>query len=584
MALWLCLQKFEGLIGGGPNPTRFIPGQIVDDTQDDVTAAIAAGAALVSYNAAYATALARFQEQFGAKDPDQTIMAALASAGVDPGGVAAPAGAWYVDPSFTGTSTGSRSNPAKTYAAAAALASAGDVIYLAPGAYAEDIALVAGVAVVGLCPARSGLVAVAGKVTAVEAGTAYVENIVATEAADSALEITGAAAVVVVAKGCRFVAGAAATHGAQITAASGEVELWDCEVRATTGNANAALQITQGTIRGHEIALWHEDNDALALEETGAGATTVTLFDALFQGGIDVAAAAAQPTNTLHRADSTTGNLEALVTVSTNRFEWFGGDVDCGVASGDAIAGAGVFVWSDLRLTGTASNLAAALNGGIGAWDATDYSTRRLQARVDAPELDAYDNGGTATLTAAGQDAVFLGRGLLHGQTFAAITLGASLDIIAEEPGAPSNVIQVEVVDTGGAGPSTVAYAAGVLTIDLVGLTPNEDAIAALVNAGASAWTGILRANSGGGPAFGVVAAANLTGGVGEGFAVTAGGAVCTPTGESGGLAMSTASITDTSATVAVPNLTATLAAGDVVNVSVLSDGVSSQSMSLVLA
>jgi len=331
MALWLCLQKFEGLIGGGPNPTRFIPGQIVDDTQDNVTAAVAAGAALVPYVGGMATAVAQFNESYGAKAPDQSIVPKLEAAGVLPSSVSATA-------------------------------------------------------------------------------------------------------------------------------------------------------------------------DAAAAQGTADGAV------------IDAAAAQA------------TADAAALA----------------------------------------------------------DTATR---ARTGAPELDLYDNGGTATLTAAGQATVFRGRNLTQGQAFSHLVLGASLDIIAEVPGVAGNAIQVEVVDTGGAGPSTVAYAAGVLTIDLVGLTPNEDAIAALINAGASAWTGILRANSGGGPAFGVVAATNLAGGSGSGFTVTAAGEACALTGEAGGLATSTASLTDTALAMTTPNLTAGgAAAGDVAKIAIVSDGYESSFGPLVLA
>lgn len=226
---------------------------------------------------------------------------------------------------------------------------------------------------------------------------------------------------------------------------------------------------------------------------------------------------------------------------------------------------------------GDADHLAGHL-GGI------DNELGTIYARTGAPELFAYDNGGTSTLTATGQDAVIAGDNMLQGQTFASVTLGASLDIIAEEPGTPGNALSVEVVDTGGAGPSTVAYAVGVLTIDLVGLTPDEDAIAVLVNT-SGAWDGILRANSGGGAAFGVVAATPLTGGVGSGFTVYAAGEECLPTAEAGGAATSTAALADDVINITTPDLTASgFAAGDVAQITLESNGVRSQSMSLVLA
>jgi hypothetical protein len=209
-----------------------------------------------------------------------------------------------------------------------------------------------------------------------------------------------------------------------------------------------------------------------------------------------------------------------------------------------------------------------------------------IQARTSKPEIDILAPAVGPTLAVNGTENLTIeGTDLVQGQAFASLTLGASLDIIAEVPGSAGNAFSVEVVDTGGAGPSTVAYAAGKLTIDLVGLTPNEDAIAALVNAGGGAWTGILRANSGAGPAFGTAVEANLAGGSGSGLAVLVGGEACSPVGESGGLATSTASYTDTSLSVDVPDLSAAgLAANETATVRVVSNGESSLAGSLVLA
>jgi len=184
----------------------------------------------------------------------------------------------------------------------------------------------------------------------------------------------------------------------------------------------------------------------------------------------------------------------------------------------------------------------------------TDRAMALLEARdasLDFPELDYIDGAGPA---AAGGDMVVVGRNLLDGQTFASLTLGASLDIIMRVPGEAGNDVIVEVVDTGGAGPATYVWtpATKTLTIDLVGTTPDEDTIATAINdAGVGAP---VRANSGGGAAFGTVAAQNLSGGTGLGWSCTVGG-FDAPIKFDTGAATSNANLTETQATVTVPAL-----------------------------
>jgi hypothetical protein len=147
----------------------------------------------------------------------------------------------------------------------------------------------------------------------------------------------------------------------------------------------------------------------------------------------------------------------------------------------------------------------------------------------------------------------------------------------------------VEVVDTGGAGPATVALVGSTLTIDLVGLTPTEDQIASLINVAAAGWTGLLRAHSGGGAAFGIVALANLAGGAGAGITVRAGNGVCTFVGQTGAGTTSDASASCQATVIyanppALTGLTPALQAADACAISVLSGTKSSQSVAIVLA
>jgi hypothetical protein len=230
---------------------------------------------------------------------------------------------------------------------------------------------------------------------------------------------------------------------------------------------------------------------------------------------------------------------------------------------------------------GNVNHLAAHLSG-------IDNEIGTLQARTGHPTVHAIRTapGG---LVAAGADATLLGADFLQGQTFASLTLGASLEITAEEPGVAGNAITVEVVNSG-IGGLAVTYAAGAMEIDLGGAAPDEDDIAADINTAAETWTGILRATSGGGGAVAVTPMANLAGGAGAGISVYAGGALCAWVGQAGGIHDSdaTASVQDDTLTITSPDLTAVavpvLAAADMAAVWVESEGIVTHPVSVLLA
>jgi len=214
-----------------------------------------------------------------------------------------------------------------------------------------------------------------------------------------------------------------------------------------------------------------------------------------------------------------------------------------------------------------------------------EVAFRKNEGRTAAdeyPELEWVSGGAPA---AAGGDATLRGQYLLQGQAFASLTLGASLDIIACVPGLAGNDYSVEVVDTGGGG-LTIAMPASKLTIDLGGATPNEDTIATALNNAAAANYQTLRADSGGGAAFGTVTEANLTGGTGEGWSCVVAG-VAAPIKHDTGAATSNANLSETSAIVTIPNLTAggdPRAVGDPSAITVATDGVRTQTVAVVLA
>ena len=207
-----------------------------------------------------------------------------------------------------------------------------------------------------------------------------------------------------------------------------------------------------------------------------------------------------------------------------------------------------------------------------------------LENRTGFPELDLHDITGGA-IAAAGGDAALVGRVLLQGQSFDELNIvvtTADLLIAALKPGDSGITVVVET----GAGALSVLYvpATKVLTITLpVAATDTVANIATAINVAASC-VGVLRANedvAGNITQAGAGAAAlALTGGVGDydNNKVMVGGREALPQNEVG--ATTTAKWTDTGILVTTP---AVGGAGDHAQVTVESNGVRAQSLSVVL-
>lgn len=200
-------------------------------------------------------------------------------------------------------------------------------------------------------------------------------------------------------------------------------------------------------------------------------------------------------------------------------------------------------------------------------------------AALEYPELDWIDGGFIA---AAGGDIVLKGRFLQQGQEFAELTLftGTSeLVFTALKPGEGGNDLTIEIQDTGSLTVTKTGNAT-VITIDLG--TTTADAIATAVNADAADTDGYIRCASGGvGVSQAVTAATNLAGGVGDGWECLVSGVECLPANTTG--TAGAAAISETEATVTVPDLTAETparAVGDTAAVSVQTDNIRTQQLS----
>ncbi len=248
----------------------------------------------------------------------------------------------------------------------------------------------------------------------------------------------------------------------------------------------------------------------------------------------------------------------------------FGARVPVNLAQSNLYKGGVVTEVADVRRDGEA-----------GFFDLEKMANKLL---TDSPHIDWLDLAAATTFLAAGGTMVVRGRKLLAGQSFASVTLGASLDIVAVIPGEAGNDLSVEIINTGVAH-LAVSYASEKLTINLGGDTSTEDQIAAAINVAAQAWTDLIRANSGGGAAFGVVAETPLIGGVGYGLDARVGGVACKILRTVGGATTTTANFTDSSLSLTVPALTGSgLAANDKANVEIISSNLHAGFLGVTLA
>jgi hypothetical protein len=206
------------------------------------------------------------------------------------------------------------------------------------------------------------------------------------------------------------------------------------------------------------------------------------------------------------------------------------------------------------------------------------------EQKAGFPTLDWVDGGAFA---AAGANVTLIGTNLLQGQTFDTLQIkegAAQIDLHAMKPG--DSGITVEVV--AGTGALAVAYAAKKLTITLAAGGSTDDAVATAVNEAASQAKGIVRAVSAGGGSFtAAVAETAMAGGVGywEGNAVMVSGVEALPAHQTG--TTPAASWTDDGIGATVPDLTGespARAAGDIAGVIVMSNGVKTDQLSVVLA
>jgi hypothetical protein len=203
---------------------------------------------------------------------------------------------------------------------------------------------------------------------------------------------------------------------------------------------------------------------------------------------------------------------------------------------------------------------------------------QNLEEQAGFPTVDYIDGAAPA---AGGGDAVLVGRNLLQGQTFDALTLweGTSAVVItALTPG--DSEFTIEVTDGATAGSEVVTKTDKAFTIQIEAGVSTAEQIATAINADGADSDGYLRAAAGGSDAVNAVAdAADMEGGVGDfdGNVIEVAGKVCLPANTTG--TAGAAAWTDTQVTVTVPALTPVVAT-DIAKLTLSSDGTRADALS----
>jgi len=157
----------------------------------------------------------------------------------------------------------------------------------------------------------------------------------------------------------------------------------------------------------------------------------------------------------------------------------------------------------------------------------------------DAPDVPIIDFVSKGVITQAGDLVDVTGYDLIGDQGIAEASIegdtdAGSVKVQASEPGGAGNLIDVEVVDTGGGGlavSTAVVDGRTVITVDLGGSAGEDcDSVAAIINNAASDTYGLVFATVVGVGATAITAAQDLeplVGGTGAGLVVTLAGLPC---------------------------------------------------------
>jgi hypothetical protein len=269
------------------------------------------------------------------------------------------AGVWYVDGAFTGTELyGSQALPYNTVAAAIAAAAAGDVIYVAAGAYTEDLAIAADVDLIGMCGPLSGAVTVTGTCTITDASCSITNMGFIDDTAGGALHITGTGADEVVLSGCIVAATATGDYALEHDNTNATLTAFGSRFTTAGASANPCVIIESGTVDMNGCDVLHNLNTSQAIELQGDAATTFTFRNGRVQGSIDSEATAVAPACDLDNVRVTVGAAAALNIAATTTQVCNNVVINSTEAAQDAVLGAGaITLMNGITFMGTANEI-----------------------------------------------------------------------------------------------------------------------------------------------------------------------------------------------------------------------------------
>jgi hypothetical protein len=347
----------------------------------------------------------------------------------------------YVDVSWFGAETGSQSAPFTTIAAAIAVAAAGDVIIIEPGAYVEDLVLAAGEDY-DLTARVPGSVTITGSMVTTDA-TATFEGIdLIDDGAGMALHVTGTAADTVRLIMCQVDSSAGGDAAIEMDNTAGTLEIQGGRVNANVGNANECVRLESGTIDILESDIVHASNIAESVVCEGDAATTLTMCRCRMSGTVVSEAAAANPAMTLDDCAVTVGAVSAVTVAAGNTVDLLDVTLDSSDAAQDAIDGAGTVRIKNLAFLGTADETATTITTTHFGGSQRQHGT--VGAAGASPQVDvvtlpqvlpsvAYDTQLTFEATGGGADDVIcsIDEGTIATTGFSVVTTSAAAAAIA---------------------------------------------------------------------------------------------------------------------------------------------------------
>lgn len=356
------------------------------------------------------------------------------------GSLSVAANALYVDGSYTGSQeNGSQGAPYTTIAGALAVAAAGDVIVILPGAYTEDLTLVDGVDLKSMIPES---VVVTGTATATDV-TSIVQGInFIDDTAGNAFHFTGTAADRCRFIDCEFDATATGDPAFSADNTAGTVEFENCRFGVAGANVAECCQIESGTVSFIDCTMTHATNTQESLVAEGDAATAIVARNCSFTGTVSSEAAAVNPTMELRECDITAGAVSGVVVAAGNTVVLLDSSIACTDAADDAIDGAGTVTLKDPAFLDTADEIAATVT-------VTHYAGSQIQhgtvaAAGASPQTDAvtlpqvfpstsYDIQLTFEATGGGADDVIcsVDEGTIATTGFSIVTTSAAAAAIS---------------------------------------------------------------------------------------------------------------------------------------------------------